>query len=192
MSALECYQQYLAIKQHFSKPNYDYFKYNGKVKVNAATFDARKDKLFFQKLAKHPDVTNFLVANLSENDKAWIKELAYSESAEKTYKAWIKRQQSLTYIFQNDLEKLDRVLKNNFTCKSGEHPLLLKKFLGKEISLETLCILLEFSGAKAIWDTKMEYDLVWESFKTKIEKYLPFIKYEKDKLVKIALDYFDE
>jgi len=192
MSALECYQQYLAIKQHFSKPNYDYFKYNGKVKVNAATFDARKDKLFFQKLAKHPDVTNFLVANLSENDKAWIKELAYSESAEKTYKAWIKRQQSLTYIFQNDLEKLDRVLKNNFTCKSGEHPLLLKKFLGKEISLETLCILLEFSGAKAMWDTKMEYDLVWESFKTKIEKYLPFIKYEKDKLVKIALDYFEE
>lgn len=192
MSALECYQQYLAIKQHFSKPNYDYFKYNGKVRVNAATFDARKDKLFFQKLAKHPDVTNFLVANLSENDKAWIKELAYSESAEKTYKAWVKRQQSLTYIFQNDLEKLDRVLKNNFTCKSGEHPLLLKKFLGKEISLETLCILLEFSGAKAMWDTKMEYDLIWESFKTKIEKYLPFIKYEKDKLVKIALDYFDE
>ena len=192
MSALECYQQYLAIKQHFSKPNYDYFKYNGKVRVNAATFDARKDKLFFQKLAKHPDVTNFLVANLSENDKAWIKELAYSESAEKTYKAWVKRQQSLTYIFQNDLEKLDRVLKNNFTCKLGEHPLLLKKFLGKEISLETLCILLEFSGAKAMWDTKMEYDLVWESFKTKIEKYLPFIKYEKDKLVKIALDYFDE
>ena len=192
MSAIECYQQYLAIKQHFSKPNYDYFKYNGKVRVNAATFDARKDKLFFQKLAKHPDVTNFLVANLSENDKAWIKELAYSESAEKTYKAWVKRQQSLTYIFQNDLEKLDRVLKNNFTCKSGEHPLLLKKFLGKDISLETLCILLEFSGAKAMWDTKMEYDLVWESFKTKIEKYLPFIKYEKDKLVKIALDYFDE
>ena len=192
MSALECYQQYLAIKQHFSKPNYDYFKYNGKVRVNAATFDARKDKLFFQKLAKHPDVTKFLVANLSENDKAWIKELAYSESAEKTYKAWVKRQQSLTYIFQNDLEKLDRVLKNNFTCKSGEHPLLLKKFLGKEISLETLCILLEFSGAKAMWDTKMEYDLIWESFKTKIEKYLPFIKYEKDKLVKIALDYFDE
>ena len=177
MTPFECYQEYLALKNHFSKPSYDYQKYCGKTGAKLATFDARKDKLFFQKLAKHPDVTNFLVANLSENDKAWIKELAYSESAEKTYKAWIKRQQSLTYVFQNDLEKLDRVLKNNFTCKSGEHPLLLKKFLGKEISLETLCILLEFSGAKAMWDTKMEYDLVWESFKTKIEKYLPFIKY---------------
>ena len=192
LSALECYQQYLALKQHFTKPNYDYFKYNGKVRVNATTFDARKDKLFFQKLAKHPDVTNFLIANLSENEKAWIKELAYSETAEKVYKDWVKRQQSLSYVFQNDLDKLDPVFKNNFACKTGEHPILLKKYLGKEISLETLCILLEFSGVKSTWDSKMEYDLVWETLKSKVEKYSPFVKYEKKKLIKIALDYFDE
>lgn len=192
MSALECYQEYLALKNHFTKPSYDYFKYNGKVKVNAKTFDTRKDKLFFQKLAKHPDVHNFLIANLSENEKAWIKELAYSEVAEKIYKDWTKRQQSLSYIFKQDLTKLDPVLKNNFICKEGEHPLLLKLYLGKNISLETLCLLLEFSGVKQKWDSKMEYDLVWESLKTKIEKYIPFIKYNKDKILKIALDYFDE
>lgn len=192
MSALECYQEYLALKNHFSKPSYDYFKYNGKVKVNAKTFDTRKDKLFFQKLAKHPDVHNFLIANFSENEKTWIKELAYSEVAEKIYKDWSKRQQSLSYVFKQDLSKLDPVLKNNFICKEGEHPLLLKLYLGKDISLETLCLLLEFSGVKQKWDSKMEYDLVWESLKTKIEKYTPFIKYDKDKIIKIALDYFDE
>jgi len=68
----------------------------------------------------------------------------------------------------------------------------LKLYLGKEISLETLCLLLEFSGVKQKWDSKMEYDLVWESLKTKIEKYTPFIKYDKVKIIKIALDYFDE
>jgi len=192
MSAIECYQEYLALKNHFSKPSYDYFKYNGKVRVNAKTFDARKDKLFFQKLAKHPDVHSFLVANLSENEKTWIKELAYSEVAEKIYKDWTKRQQSLSYMFKQDLTKLDPVLKNNFICKEGEHPILLKLYLGKEISLETLCLLLEFSGVKQKWDSKMEYDLVWESLKTKIEKYTPFIKYDKVKIIKIALDYFDE
>jgi len=192
MSALECYQEYLALKNHFSKPSYDYFKYNGKVRVNAKTFDARKDKLFFQKLAKHPDVHSFLIANLSENEKTWIKELAYSEVAEKVYKDWSKRQQSLSYVFKQDLTKLDPVLKNNFNCKEGEHPLLLRLYLGKEISLETLCLLLEFSGVKQKWDSRMEYDLVWESLKTKIEKYTPFIKYDKDKIVKIALDFFDE
>ena len=107
MSAFDAYKEYLALKNHFSKPGYDYFKYNGKLKVNADSFNSRKDKLFFQKLSKHSDVRNFLVANLSKNEKAWIKDLAYSEEAEKTYKDWLKRTQSLTYTIKNDLKALN-------------------------------------------------------------------------------------
>ena len=191
MSALECYKQYLALKNHFTKPSYDYFKYNGKVRVNAESFEARKDKLFFQKLSKHPDVTNFLVANLSENEKAWIKDLAYSENAEKTYKDWLKRQQSLTYLFKSELGKLLPDFNENFICKNNEHPYLLKLYFGKQISLETLCLLLEFSGAKRHWDSKMQYDLVWDNFRSKLEKYTPFIQCDKEKLKKIVLDYFE-
>lgn len=190
MSAFECYKEYLALKNHFSKPDYDYFKYNGKLRANADSFNTRKDKLFFQKLAKHPDVHNFLVANLSENEKHWIRDLAYSENAEKTYKNWLKRQQSLSYIFKQELGKLDSDFNRNFVVKSNEHPLLLKLFLAKEISLETLCLLLEFTGAKKHWDNKMQYDLVYDIVKTKIEKYTPFIRCDREKLRKVVLDYF--
>ena len=189
-SAFECYKEYLAIKNHFSRPDYDYFKYNGKIRSNLDSFEKRKDKLFFQKLAKHPDVHNFLVANLSENEKHWIRDLAYSEDAEKTYRNWLKKQQSLTYIFRQELSKLDDDFNNNFNCKSNEHPLLLKKFLGNEISLETLCLLLEFTGAKKHWNSKMQYDLVYDIVRTKIEKYSPFIKADKENLKNIVLDYF--
>lgn len=192
MSALECYKEYLALKNHFSKPSYDYFKYNGKVKVNASSFDSRKDKLFFQKLAKHPDVHSFLIANLAIDSKAWIRDLAYSETAEKTYKDWLKRQQSLTYNFKQELSKLDEDFNNNFLIKDNDHPILLKKFLGSEISLETICILLDLTGAKNHWDKKMQYDLVWDNTRTKIEKYTPFIKYDKDKIKNILLDHFGE
>lgn len=192
MSAIECYKEYLALKNHFTKTSYDYFKYNGKVKVNPSSFDSRKDKLFFQKLAKHPDVKNFLVANLSLNEKLWIRELAYSDEAEKNYKDWLKRQQSLTYIFKQDLSKLDTDFNSNFIVKDNQHPVLLKKYFGKDISLETLCLLLELSGAKKHWDSKMQYDLVWDSFRTKIEKYTPFINVDKENLKKIVIDYFDE
>ena len=192
MSAFECYQEYLALKNHFSKPTYDYFKYNGKIKLNAASFDRRKDKLFFQKLAKHPDVHNFLIANLSENEKAWIKELAYSEEAEKTYKAWLKRQQSLTYVFKQELGNLDTRFNENLICKNNEHPFLLQLYLGKQISLDTLCLLLEISGAKKHWDSKMQYDLVWDTTRIKVEKYIPFINIDRDKIKNIVLDYFDE
>ena len=190
ITAFECYKEYLALKNHFSKPDYDYFKYNGKVKSNHESFEKRKDKLFFQKLAKHPDVHNFLIANLSDNEKHWIRDLAYSEDAEKTYKSWLKRQQSLTYVFKQELSKLDEDFNNNFACKNNEHPLLLRKFLGSDISLETLCLLLEFTGAKSHWDSKMQYDLVYDAIKTKIEKYSPFIKADKEKLKTIVLDYF--
>lgn len=192
MSAFECYKEYVALKNHFTKPDYDYFKYNGKVRVKTETFERRKDKLFFQKLAKHPDVHSFLVANLSENEKHWIRDLAYSDSAEKTYKDWLKRQQSLSYFFKKELENLDKDFNENFVCKDGTHPLLLRLYLGKQISLETLCLLLSLTGAKKHWDSKLEYDLVWDSIKTKVEKYSPFIKYDKDKLKKIILDYFGE
>lgn len=190
MSAFECYKEYLALKNHFSKPDYDYFKYNGKLKANADSFNTRKDKLFFQKLAKHPDVHNFLVANLSENEKHWIRDLAYSENAEKTYKNWLKRQQSLSYVFKQELGKLDSDFNRNFVVKSNEHPLLLKLFLASEISLETMCLLLEFTGAKKHWDSKMQYDLVYDSIKTKIEKYTPFIRCDREKLRKIVVDHF--
>jgi hypothetical protein len=191
MSAFECYKEYLALKNHFSSPNYDYFRYNGKLKVNSTSFDQRKDKLFFQKLAKHPDVHNFLVANLSKNDKAWIKELAYSDDAERVYKDWLKRNQSLTYVVKNDLSQLDSPFDGNFiVSKTQSHPRLLQLYLGGHVTLETMCILLDITKAKKHWDSKMEFDPIYDEVRKKIEKYTPFIKYDKDKMKKIVLDYF--
>jgi hypothetical protein len=190
MSAFECYKEYLALKNHFSKQEYDYFKYNGKLKVSPDTFNSRKDKLFFQKLAKHPDVHNFLVANLSKNEKAWIKDLAYSEDAEKTYKDWLKRNQSLTYVLKNELQYLVPNFDLNFMSHGSDHPSLLKLYLGGYVSLETLCILLHLTKAKKHWDSKMEYDLVYQDVKLKIEKYTPFIKYDKEKVKNIVIDFF--
>jgi hypothetical protein len=190
MSALEAYKEYIAIKNHFSKPEYDYFKYNGKSRINPKTFDSRKDKLYFQKLAKHQDVKSFLVANFIVNEKMWIKEIAYSDEAENNYKEWNKRQQSLSYFFRQDLSKLDSNFNDNFVCKDNEHPILLKKFLRNEISLDTLCLLLDMTKAKKHWDSRMKNDFVWETVRTKIEKYTPFIKVDKEKIKKITLDFF--
>lgn len=190
LTPFEAYKEYLALKNHFSKLDYDYFRYNGKLRLKVDSFEKRKDKLFFQKLAKHSDVHNFLLANFSFNEKLWIRDLAFSEEAEKTYKDWLKRQQSLSYIFKSDLDKLLIEFNDNFIVKNNEHPFLLKKFLSQEISLETICLLLEFSNALKHWDIKMQYDLVWDKTRTKIIKYMPFIKCDKEKLKNIVIDSF--
>jgi len=64
MSAFECYKEYVALKNHFTQKSYDYVKYNGKTSVKADSFNSRKDKIFFEKLAKHKDPKGFLIANL--------------------------------------------------------------------------------------------------------------------------------
>ena len=85
------------------------------------------------------------------------------------------RDRSLTYLFKEQVEKLiyENNLEEVFDCSKGRPP-LLKKYLGGEISLETLTILEKvFSFAKN-FDKKLK-DPVWESVSLKIKKYIPFI-----------------
>ena len=92
MDALGVYQTYLAVKQHFSDGSYDYFKYNGKIRVNADTFYARKDRFFYEKIArkfegKDEEIKNYFASNLLDNPKVWIRELV-GVKAEQKYTKW--------------------------------------------------------------------------------------------------------
>ncbi len=192
MSAYECFKEYIALKNHFTQSSYDYFKYNGKSRVTVDTFEKRNDKLFFMKMAKHSDAFNYMLANLLDDEKAWIKDIAYSPKAEQIYQDWMKRSQSLTYVFSNELAKLDSDFNSNFKVKDNSHPLLLKLYLRREISLETLIILVDLVGCVKYWSKKMEYDPNWDNVSIKIQKYRPFLKYDREKYKKIVLDFFSE
>ena len=103
MTPFESYKLYTAIKNHFTTESYDFFKYNGKVRASESSFETRKDKYMFYKLSKHKDPLNFLVANLSENQKLWVGDL-FSNDNQTRYNDFIKRRESLTYLFQNDYD----------------------------------------------------------------------------------------
>ena len=46
MTGFDCYRTYLAFKNHFTKDNFDYFKYGGKTNATTSSFNKRKDKYF--------------------------------------------------------------------------------------------------------------------------------------------------
>ena len=50
MTGFDCYRTYLAFKNHFTKDNFDYFKYGGKTNATTTSFNKRKDKYFFEKM----------------------------------------------------------------------------------------------------------------------------------------------
>ena len=179
VTPFETYQTYLSMKSHFTNRKYDFFKYGGKSRATMSSFNKRKDKYWFEKTSRKysdEEVLDFLLANFVNADtpqNLWIGEMI--NSGERTYAEWMRRKQSMTYIFKEQSEKLlsENDLEEVFKCSKG-HPPLLRKYLGGEISLETLMILEKvFSFAKN-FDKKLD-DPVWETVSLKLRKYNPFL-----------------
>ena len=95
----DAYTLYLGIKLHFINEEYNFIKYNGKVKADIKSFLKRKDKYHFAKLYKtyKDDLQDFYIANLSVRDQ-WAGDLL-NEDADRVYKDWKKRNQKLSYLF---------------------------------------------------------------------------------------------
>ncbi|BCU93149.1 MAG: hypothetical protein CM15mV1_0900 [uncultured marine virus] len=196
VTPFETYQTYLSMKNHFTNRKYDFFTYGGKSRATMTSFNKRKDKYWFEKTSRKysdQEITDFLLANFVTADtpqNLWIGEII--NSGEKTYADWMKRQQSLTYLFKEQSTELlsEKKLEEVFNCSKG-HPIVLKKYLGGEISLETLTILEKIFSFVKNFDTKLQ-DPVWESVSLKIRKYLPFLNINVFNYKKILRDLVDE
>ena len=179
VTPFETYQTYLSMKSHFTNSKYDFFKYGGKSRATVTSFNKRKDKYWFEKTSrKYSDqqvldflLSNFVIADNPQN--LWIGEII--NSGERNYADWMRRKQSLTYLFKEQSEKLlsENELETVFDCSKG-HPVILKRYLGGEISLETLTILEKVFSFVKDFDKKLT-DPVWETVSLKIRKYIPFI-----------------
>lgn len=180
----DAYKTYLALKQHFTS-DYDYFKYNGKVRANVESFLKRRDKFFFRKLSKKytkDELVNFFVSNFVISDN-WIGNLISQES-EDNYVQFKKRMESLGYTVRNELHFLfdycrDRDLDFNklLLVEDGNHPLLLKLWLQKKVSIETIIIMDDILRFTRYWNVKLD-DIVWEEKKRLISKYRKFLNYD--------------
>ena len=196
VTPFETYQTYLSMKNHFTNRKYDFFTYGGKSRATMTSFNKRKDKYWFEKTSRKysdQEITDFLLANFVTADtpqNLWIGEII--NSGEKTYADWMKRQQSLTYLFKEQSTELlsEKKLEEVFNCSKG-HPIVLKKYLGGEISLETLTIREKIFSFVKNFDTKLQ-DPVWESVSLKIRKYLPFLNINVFNYKKILRDLVDE
>ncbi len=185
----DAYRCYLAMKNHFTKDKYDYIKYRGKVRATNEAFYKRKDRFWFEKFARQKtdkEIEEFFVANFtscSDPESLWIGEMI--KDGEERYIDWQKKVQSLSYVFKEDSEKLftDNKVDDVFDCSKG-HPIVLKKFLGGNISLETLVIYDRIFGYTKNFDKKLT-DPVWETVSRRVRKYSPFININVSRYKKI-------
>ena len=196
VSPFETYQHYLSLKNHFTNPKYDFFKYGAKTRASVTSFNKRKDKYWFEKTSRKysdKEVVDFLVSNFTATDNPqnlWIGEII--NSGERNYAEWMKRQQSLSYLFKEQSNELfsENELESVFDCSKG-HPTVLKKFLSGTISLETLVIYNKIFLFGNKFDKQL-LDPVWESVSLKLKKYSPFLNIDVFNYKKILRSIIDE
>lgn len=180
MSPFECFKTYIALKNHFTKNEYDYHKYCGKSRATLNSFYKRKDRFWFEKISrnkKDSEIINFFVSNFvsaTDPQTLWIGEII--KNGESNYIEWKKRIQSLSYNFKEEVEflfsneKIDQV----FHIEKNKHPIVLKEYLNQNISIETLVILNKILNYKKSFDKKM-IDPIWEIVSLKLKKYDSFL-----------------
>ena len=188
MDEYSVYKMYIALKLHFTTENYDVIAQRGKVRASRQAFAKRKDLYSIKKVSKtysDEEVANFLVANFTSGDR-WGG-LFDSEASER-YAEWKKRIESLSYIFTNDLDNLiedleadNKQFDDAFKITKAQHPYIIKAFLRKTITLETLVILEKINPFLIHFDTDLSNDIMWPDISRLIRKYKPFLQFDKEK-----------
>lgn len=190
------YALYNSLRLHFSSVSYDYFKYHGKTNVSEASFLKRKDKYSFYKLSRKynlEDLKNYYVSNFLEGDVSWVGSISGLEG-EETYKKWQTRTQRLTYQFEQDIIYLFNKyeLKDILSVVDDNYPRLLEEMMQNNVMIETVVILNDIMNFFPMWQKKIKDDIIWPNWKLKIEKYTPFLYYDKAKFKAIVKEKMDE
>lgn len=181
---------YLALKAHFQTDEYDVVKMRGRIRASRRSFDGAGKEFAFRRLVKLYDkeeaVGDFMVANFIRGNH-WGG--VFDAEAAKEYLNWSRRNQSLSYVFEQDLIKLNEEASEHgitdiFKHDPGTHPFILKAYLRNTIGPETLVIInriTKFADQLSIPDD----DPVWPGVRRLIRKYTPFVKVNLDKFTEI-------
>jgi len=195
-TGFEAFALYNALKTHFTSTSYDFFKYNAKTNVSKDSFMKNKAKYQFYKLSRKyslEQLRNFFLANFIYGDSTWVGEMLGPEG-DKAYSKWQKTNQSLTYVFENDIIRLvgndapDQMLIVN----DGQHPKLLREVMSGTIAIETMVILNDIMNFFPMWNRKISDDIIWPNWRLKCEKYAPFVTYDKVKFKNILKEIIIE
>jgi hypothetical protein len=186
MQAYEVYRLYMALKLHFTTESYDVTVTKGAVKSSESAFLKRRDVFLFRKLAKkfvaRQEIINYFVANFAAGDKNGG---IFSADSDDIYEKWKGRQDRLSYMFANDINRLlieaEKAEQDPFVSVNNQHPIIIKLLLGNKISLETVIILDKLLDFRYNVNTELLNDFIWNDLNLLIIKYRPFVRFDRSK-----------
>ncbi len=184
MDGFKAYRYYLAIKLHFTTDKFNVFENRGNVKGTREAFNARNDRYIFEKLAlkrsNDKEIIQFFVANFAYGKDTSIYE---GKEAEDNYIEWMKRKQSVTKVFIDDLAAILHLVETEklkhsaiFEFTENEYPITLKMFIGGKITIESLRILDDFTDIIEKWKIHPSVKYIWDDELRRVTKLTGFVK----------------
>ena len=197
MNGFKAYRYYVALKLHFTTDKFNVFENKGHVKGSYETFNARNDRHLFDKLARRFDSDQELIQFMVSNFVYGNPNMVYNqEEAEQNYTEWKRIKESITKLFQDDLNTLELEVQKNkysleqiFNCTNNDFPIIIKLYLGKRINPQTISIISDIYEPIAEWKNDSTMGLILENELRILYKIKGFFKYDRDKLSKIFSEF---
>ena len=192
MTPIDIYLMYCAMKAHFGKGKYDFVQYEGKTKVSRDSFYKRKDRYFFARLAKKYDdpkvIQNWLLSNFGKDRKGYI-----ANFTDENYDSWRLKREGFFDMFVVEMHPLMVEFEPLFEVNGNNHPKLLKEYLGKRVSIETMIVLEVLVDYCKNWDKHLSDDIVWQDTRKLMNDYKRFLTIDprkyKMKLLKLIEEF---
>ena len=179
MEPIDVYLMYCAMKAHFGKGDYDFVTYKGKTRIKRDTFYKRKDRSFFVKLSRkyktEQEIQNYFVSNFIKDKKGYI-----ANFNDENYESWKLKRQGFFDMFEVEMKPLVEAFEDLFTVTNGQHPKLMREFLGGRVSLETVIILDELVNFGPDWDRALKDDIIWNDLNNLIDNYERFLTIDQE------------
>lgn len=115
--------------------------------------------------------------------------------AESYYATYKKIKESIHRVFSIDINKIIDInigvkFDNLFESVDGQQPMIVQMWMQEDISLETVVILNSLLGFIQREDSKISDTIIWPDNKRKIEKYTPFVNFDKNKCKTMLMSKF--
>lgn len=188
-------EQFQAVKLHFSTKNYNYNKYEGKVKKSNY-----KDIVPYSMIAKgkyKTDFPDFFIPGLFQNPKSNIENFL-SEDYIRTWKYWESYQRATQYYFERELLEIQDYLEKTklkfdsmFLIKENEMPVIYKFIVKNQVSPQTLLYLDQVIGFIDRIDFRITEKILFPKVQNRLKKLKTFLKpKEKENLKEIVQEVF--
>ncbi len=179
MEPIDVYLMYCAMKAHFGKSDYDFVTYKGKTRIKRETFYKRKDRSFFVRLSHkyktELEIQNYFVANFIKDKKGYI-----ANFSNENYESWKLKRQGFFNLFDVEMKPLVDAFEDLFVVENGQHPKLMKEFLGGRVSLETVIVLDELVNFDPNWNKELEDDIIWIDLRNLMNNYERFLTIDQE------------